>query len=43
MQLYDSKDKYNFSINIIAIAKWLNMTVGHIKDTLLYSYIWIKF
>ena len=36
--LYDSKDKYNFSINIEGIAKWLNMTVGHIKDTLLYSY-----
>ena len=36
--LYDSKDKYNFSINIEAIAKWLNMTTGHIKDTLLYSY-----
>ena len=36
--LYDSKDKYNFSINIEAIAKWLNMIVGHIKDTLLYSY-----
>ena len=36
--LYDSKDKYNFTINIDAIAKWFNMTVGHIKDTLLYSY-----
>jgi phage anti-repressor protein len=35
---YDSKDKYNFSININAIAKWFNMTVGHSKDTLLYSY-----
>jgi hypothetical protein len=32
--LYDSKDKYNFSINIEAIAKWLNMTTGHIKDNL---------
>jgi len=37
--LYDSKDKYNFTINIDSIAKWFNMTVGHIKDTLLYSYI----
>jgi len=36
--LYDSKDKYNFSINIEGIAKWLNMTVGHIKDTLINSY-----
>lgn len=36
--LYELKDKYNFLINIDAIAKWLNMTVGHIKDTLLYSY-----
>ena len=36
--LYDSKDKYNFSINIIAIAKWFNMRKGHIKDTLKYSY-----
>ena len=32
--LYDSKDKYNFSINIEAIAKWLNMTTGHIKSFL---------
>ena len=36
--LYESKDKYNFSININAIAKWLNMTIGHIKETLVYSY-----
>ena len=36
--LYDSKDKYNFSINIEAIAKWLNMTVGHIKNRLINSY-----
>ena len=35
---YDAKDRYNFSINIMAIAKWFNMTVGHIKDTLIYSY-----
>jgi hypothetical protein len=36
--LYDSKDKYNFSININAIAKWFNMTKGHIKETLTQSY-----
>ena len=37
--LYDSKDKYNFSINIEAISKWFNMTKGHIKETLINSYI----
>jgi len=26
--LYDSKDKYNFSINIKSISKWFNMTKG---------------
>ena len=36
--LYDSQDKYNFSMNIDVIAKCFNMTTGHIKDTLLYSY-----
>jgi hypothetical protein len=36
--LYDTKDKYNFSININAIAKWFNMTNGHIKETLVNSY-----
>ena len=36
--LYDTKDKYNFSINIDVIAKWFNMTIGHIKETLVYSY-----
>ncbi len=36
--LYDSKDKYNFSINIDVIAKWFNMRKGHIKDTLKESY-----
>ena len=29
--LYDSKDKYNFSINIVAIAKWFKMRKDHIK------------
>jgi len=36
--LYDSKDKYNFSINIIAIAKWFNIRKDHIKKTLRASY-----
>ena len=29
---------YNFSININNISKWLKITKGHIKETLLYSY-----
>jgi len=37
--LYDSKDKYNFSINIETIAKWFNIRKGHIKDTLKLLYI----
>lgn len=37
--LYDSKDKYNFSINIDAIAKWFKMRKDHIKKTLVESYI----
>lgn len=36
--LYDPKDKYNFCINIDSISKWFDMTNGHIKETLLYSY-----
>jgi hypothetical protein len=36
--LYDSKDKYNFSINIEAIAKWFDMRKDHIKKTLKESY-----
>lgn len=32
--LYDSKDKYNFSINIDVIAKWFEMRKDHIKKTL---------
>jgi hypothetical protein len=36
--LYDSKDKYNFSINIEAIAKWFDMRKDHIKKTLEESY-----
>ena len=36
--LYDSRDKYNFSINIVAIAKWFDMRKGNIKDTIKYSY-----
>lgn len=37
--LYDSKDKYNFSINIDVIAKWFEMRKDHIKKTLTESYI----
>lgn len=37
--LYDSKNKYNFSINIDAIAKWFKMRKDHIKKTLVESYI----
>jgi hypothetical protein len=36
---YESKDKYNFSININAIAKWFNIRKDTIKDTLTDSYI----
>ena len=36
--LYDSKDIYNFSINIEAIAKWFNMRKDTIKATLKESY-----
>ena len=36
---YNTEEKNNFSINIEAIAKWFNMTKGHIKDTLTESYI----
>ncbi len=36
--LYDTKDKYNFCINIDVVAKWMSITKGHIKDTLSYSY-----
>jgi phage anti-repressor protein len=37
--LYDSKDKYNFSINIEVISKWFNMRKDNIKKTLKESYI----
>ncbi len=36
--LYDSKDKYNFSINIDSIAKWFKMRKDTIKATLKESY-----
>lgn len=36
--LYDPKDKYNFSINSNTITKWMNMTKGHIIETLKNSY-----
>ena len=37
--LYDSHDKYNFSIDIDIIAKWFEMRKDHIKKTLKESYI----
>ena len=37
--LYDSKEKYNFSIDIHVISKWFGTTPGHIKETLVHSYI----
>ena len=37
--LYNTKDKYNFSINIESIAKWFNMRKDHIKKTLRESYV----
>jgi hypothetical protein len=37
--LYDSRDKYNFSIDIDIIAKWFEMRKDHIKKTLKESYI----
>ena len=37
--LYDSKNKYNFSINIEVIAKWFEMRKDNIKTTLKESYV----
>ena len=37
--LYNSKDKYNFSINIDIIAKWFEIRKDNIKKTLTESYI----
>ena len=37
--LYDAKDKYNFSIDIEIIAKWFKLRKDHIKKTLKESYI----
>jgi len=37
--LYEPKDKYNFSINIDSIVKWLGIRKDTIKGTLLESYI----
>ncbi len=36
--LYDSKDKYNFAINIEIISKWFKIRKDTIKDTLVQSY-----
>ena len=37
--LYDTKEKYNFSINIESIIKWFNIRKDTIKSTLIESYI----
>jgi hypothetical protein len=37
--LYDPKDKYNFSINIDSISKWVDIRKDHIKKTLNQSYV----
>jgi hypothetical protein len=37
--LYDSKDKYNFSINIDVISKWFNIRKDVIKRTLTETYL----
>jgi superfamily II DNA/RNA helicase len=37
--MYYSRDKNSFSINIEAITKWFDMRKGHIKDTLIESYV----
>lgn len=36
--LYDSKDKYNYCIDLEKIAKWMNAKKGNLKDTLMQSY-----
>ena len=36
--LYNPEDKYNFSINLEDIAKWMNSNKSDLKDTLLNSY-----
>jgi len=36
-EIYNKNDD-NLIINIEMIIKWINMTKGHIKDTLIYSY-----
>lgn len=37
--LYDPKDKYNFSIDVENISKWMGIVKGEIKETLLRTYI----
>ena len=36
--LYDTKDKYNFCIDLDIIAKWMNVRKSDFKETLLFSY-----
>lgn len=37
--MYNPKNKYNFCINLDAVAKWLEARKGNIKATLVASYI----
>ena len=32
--LYDPKDKYNFTIDVENVVKWLDMRKDHMKDTI---------
>jgi hypothetical protein len=36
--LYNSNDKYNFTINLENIARWMNTNKSDLKETLLNSY-----
>jgi len=36
--LYNSKDKYNFAIDLENVAKWMNSNKSDLKDTLVNSY-----
>ena len=36
--LYKPEDKYNFSINLEHIAKWMNTNKSDLKETLINSY-----
>jgi hypothetical protein len=36
--MYDIKNKYNFSINLENISKWMDIPKGDVKKTLMKSY-----